>query len=121
MMSRTKIAKRAERKENPAIQELILELKKGKSPMLTRVADLLSRPSKQAVSVNIMKINKLTKEGEVVIVPGKVLGKGDLDHKIILAAAKFSESAMPKLKNAKIVSFNEIVNLGKKSPIRIII
>lgn len=121
MISRTKIAKRAERKENPAIQELILELKKGKSPMLTRTADLLSRPSKQAVSVNIMKINKLTKEGEVVIVPGKVLGKGDLDHKITLAAAKFSESAMPKLKNAKIVSFNEMVNLGKKSPIRIII
>lgn len=121
MISRTKIAKRAGRKENQAIQELILSLKKQNNPMLTRVADLLARPRKKTVSVNIDKLNRLTKEGDFVIVPGKILGKGTLEHKITLAAAKFSGSAKPKLSNAKIIPMQEMAKSGKKSEIRIII
>ena len=43
--------------------------------------------------VNIKKIAEHTNEGDSVIVPGKVLGIGDIPHKITLYSFSISESA----------------------------
>ena len=66
------------------------------------VAEKLDKRRQDAVKVNLNKINKLSKANEVVVVPGKVLGDGSMDHKITLAAFSYSESAKNKLLESKI-------------------
>jgi large subunit ribosomal protein L18e len=102
MISKTKVKERMERKSNPVLIETILLLRKQKSPFWIKVAGVISRPKRKAVAVNVSKINKYTKEGDVVIVPGKVLSEGEMDHKVTLAAVSASEGAKKKIKILKI-------------------
>ncbi|HLD12015.1 MAG TPA: 50S ribosomal protein L18e [Candidatus Nanoarchaeia archaeon] len=88
---------------NPHTQMLIVSLRqvarKLKVPLWHRVADELSRPTRQRCEVNLFKIDQCAKDGEFVIVPGKVLGDGVLTKKVKLAAFKFSQSAKDKVKH----------------------
>jgi len=51
----------------------------------------------------------------MVVVPGKVLGAGEINHPVIVAAFSFSEKAKEKIKAAKgkCLSF---IDLIKKNP-----
>ncbi len=105
---------------NTHLRNLIFELRKQsalqKVALWSRIADDLEKPTRQRREVNIYKINKCTKDGEIVIVPGKVLGTGDLDHKITVAAFRFSESAVQKIKNkAKILTIQELMKSNPKA------
>ena len=51
-------------------------------------------------AVNLWKISKHTKKGETVIVEGKVLGEGTLEHPVSIYAKTFSGSAREKIKKA---------------------
>lgn len=62
-----------------------------------RVAELLSVPRRRRIAVNVSKINRYTKDGDIVVVPGKVLGCGSLDHRVIIGAWSFSKSAKEKI------------------------
>lgn len=92
---------------NPLLKKLIIELKKAKKPFYDRVAEELEKPSRQRAEVNLDKINKLTADGDVVIVPGKILGEGTLEHKVTAAAFQFTEGA--KDKNMKIIGIAELI------------
>ena len=113
------------KKTDPVLRVLIRNLKKNPKPLCQELAKYLSRPRRKAFSVNIEKINKLTEADNVVVVPGKVLSKGDLDHKITLAAYKFSDESKKKLdKKADLLSISELiekVSAFKGINIRIII
>jgi len=88
------------------------------------VSELLSRPRRKRIVVNVGKINRLCKEGDIVIVPGKVLGGGNINKKIIISALSFSESAKRKILNAngEILSIKEFVErYPKGSGVKIII
>ena len=88
------------------------------------VAELLQRPRRNKVEVNISKINRYTKEGDLVVVPGKVLGAGILDHPVTVAALAYSESARKKILEAggQILSIEELASQNPKgSNIKIII
>jgi large subunit ribosomal protein L18e len=111
MISKTKIKERMKKKTNPIILETILVLRKQKSPFWIRVAGLISKPKRKSIAVNISKINKYTKDGDVVVVPGKILGDGEMEHKITLAALSESEQARKKIKLMKI---SELVNKNPK-------
>jgi large subunit ribosomal protein L18e len=65
--------------------------------------------SGQKVEVNLNKLSKFTDNGDIVVVPGKVLGTGTIDHKITLCAFSLSESAAKKMVDAgcKILSIKE--------------
>lgn len=67
------------------------------APIWRRVAELLERPTRIRVEVNVGKINRYTREGDVVVVPGKVLGCGTLDHSVTVAAWAFSKRAREKV------------------------
>lgn len=86
---------------NPALQKLIQELKeasrKNKAAIWRAVADELEKPTRQRREVNIMHINTCTKPNDTIIVPGKVLGAGEMDHKVRVAAWQFSASARQKV------------------------
>ena len=113
MISKTKIGKRIRRKTNPEIVATILALKKNKEWL--KIAQIISSSARKYSSVNLDKIEKHTKEGDTVVIPGKVLSGGEVSKKIRVCALAFSEGAREKLKSRKceIVSLLEEV---KKNP-----
>lgn len=90
---------------NENLQSLIVELRKRAietdTAMFKRLAYELERPTRSRNIVNLSKINRYTKKDDFVVVPGKVLGSGILDHPVTIAAFKFSESSFDKIKNSK--------------------
>ncbi len=114
------------RKTNPQLIKTINYLyeasRKYNSKIWKVVAKKLEKPSKNWAEINIGKIVKHLKEGEIALVPGKVLGMGQA-KKIEVAAWKFSKSAKEKIEKAggKCYSLIEIVEKNPKgSNIRIL-
>jgi large subunit ribosomal protein L18e len=97
--SKTFIEKQLERKTNPELVKTIIEAKKKKNWL--DVASSLSSPRTKRVSMNLDKINDEAKEGEIVVVAGKVLSQGELNKKIKVVALGFSEMAKEKIAKAK--------------------
>ena len=65
--------------------------------------------------MNVSRLNRYTKKGETVVIPGKVLGAGSLNHPITVAAFTFSGQARLKIENAKGKCLS-ISDLVKKNP-----
>jgi len=107
MKSKTKIDKHMKRKLNPELAEAIFLAKKNEKWL--EVAGILSQPRRLKVEINLEAIEKETKEGDTVLVPGKVLGKGEISKKIRIAAINFSKEAEKKLKDksCEIVTIQE--------------
>ena len=89
---------------NPYLLFLAAELRRkakgAKAPIWRRVREMILRPRRRRVEVNISKINRYTEEGDVVVVPGKVLGAGKLHHRVTVAALSFSSEALRKIREA---------------------
>ncbi|MBI4448053.1 50S ribosomal protein L18e [Candidatus Woesearchaeota archaeon] len=96
------------------INELGKLSKKEQSALWGRVADDLSKSTRRRREVNIYRINKYSKDGDTVIVPGKVLGVGEIGHAVTVAAWNFSEIARKKItKKGKVMPIQELM---KKNP-----
>ena len=102
---------------NTKLNALIVELKSKarETPLWKRVASDLEKPSRQRRQVNLYKLNRHAKDGEVMLVPGKVLSLGDLDKKITVAAFNYSAAAKKKIED-KQGSALTIAELFKKNP-----
>lgn len=81
-----------------------------------RVAELLSRPARKRPTVNVGKIGRYTHDGDIVIVPGKVLGSGSLPHKVTVAALNASAGARSVIVGAggSLISINELLSKEPK-------
>jgi len=92
-------------------RELKNASKKNKAPIWLRLAELALKPSSARRVVNVGQIDKFTKNNDVIVVPGKVLGTGNLTHKITLCSFLISNSGAQKILNSggKILSFAELV------------
>ena len=105
---------------NEKLQGFVTDLKgrghKEKSPLLLRLAEDLNKPTRQRRVVNLSRINRYSKDGETVVVPGKVLAAGELDHAVTIAAWKFSKQALDKIKkaNSKALEIPELIKDGVK-------
>ena len=99
MKSKTKISKQLERKSNSKLMETVIAGKKQEAWI--GVAGVLSGPRRNKICINLEEINKDSKAGETIVVPGKVLSGGEIDKKIKLVAVSFSEKAKEKLLSAK--------------------
>jgi large subunit ribosomal protein L18e len=80
------------------IRELYKASRKYRAPIWRALAEELEKPRRKRRVVNISRINRYTREGDVVVVPGKVLGAGILDHKVTVAAIGFSKTALEKIR-----------------------
>ena len=111
---------------NPELINLIQELKqlsfKQKVKIWKRIAEELERPSRQRREVNLERINRVCKDNEHIIVPGKVLASGLLDKKLTVAAFQFSEQALNKInEKGKALTIQELIKINPKgSKLRII-
>ncbi len=74
--------------------------KEHEAPIWTAAAELLSRPEGTRVEVNLGKVSKMAEQGQAFFVPGKVLGSGLVDKKLVVGAFSFSASARSKLEAA---------------------
>jgi len=90
---------------NPELIRLIHSLRKkakeNEAKIWRDIAEDLSHSRKKRVTVNISRLNRNTRKNENVVVPGKVLGTGKIDHPISIAAFAFSEQAQRKILSAK--------------------
>ncbi len=112
---------------NPLLKKLVEDLKtrgyKEKIPFLIKIAEELSRQRMRKVEVNVGKLNRICRENETVIIPGKVLGYGILNKPVTVAAWKFSKQAIEKIKasGGKTLSIEELISKNPKgSNVRII-
>lgn len=88
---------------NPLMQELIKESTMKAydedAPIWRDVAKRLLR-SKSRAEINISRIARHTKKNDIVLVPGKLLGSGSINHPVTVGAVGFSEQAKEKLASA---------------------
>ena len=87
------------------MQKLIEELKKAsavqKIGFWKRLAADLERPTRQRRVVNLSRIDKNANKNELIVIPGKVLGAGEISKSVIVAAWQFSGQAKEKIIKAK--------------------
>jgi large subunit ribosomal protein L18e len=100
---------------NIILRKLIRKLKKQKKKLWKKVAEELEAPTRRRPYINIYKIDKYTNPNDIVVVPGKVLGIGDLDHPVTVIAYSFSRKAKEKIIRAggKVMSILEAVDQFK--------
>jgi len=105
--------------KNEQVEKLIKALKteaiEKKVPLWKRIATDLEKSSRRKREVNVYKLERYAKEGDIIIVPGKVLGNGDLSKKITVAALSFSTGAKEKIQSSKGEAIS-IPELMKKNP-----
>lgn len=108
------------RTPNPELIKLIRTLKKRSRENEARIwrdiAGRLARSRQRRTAVNVSRLNRHTEDGETVVIPGKVLGSGKIDHPIKAAAFAFSKQAESKILGAKgkCLSIQELVEKNPK-------
>jgi large subunit ribosomal protein L18e len=124
----SRLRKLQRRKSNPNLSALIDTLleegAKNKATIWKDVAERLAKPRRLYAEVNLSKIQKYAREGETILVPGKVLGSGEIDKKVDVAALSFSEKAKSKIETSggKCLTILELVRENPKgSNVRIIV
>ena len=95
--------------------ETLRAAKKTGSEIWLNVASVLSSPRRNKIAVNLGELEKATKEGDSIIVPGKILSQGEISKKIAIIAFAFSEKAKEKLLKTKSQAVN-IIDEIKKNP-----
>ncbi|MBM3231800.1 50S ribosomal protein L18e [Candidatus Pacearchaeota archaeon] len=113
MISNTSISKRIPRKMDSYIVDTIFAAKKSKK--WNKVAQIVSGGRRRYSNINITRIEKEANDGDVIVVPGKVLGNGNITKKIKICALYFSESAHQKIKQGKAEAI-KLVDEIKKNP-----
>lgn len=93
---------------------------KPDSALKRRLRELIKKPSRKRIRVNLYKIDKYSKDGDNVVVPGKVLSTGKISHKLKLSAVEYSAEALKALKEAQ-CTVVDIAEMVKEKRIIIIV
>jgi large subunit ribosomal protein L18e len=107
-------------KTNPILQELIHDLKKkswdAKAPLWRDIAKRFEKSSQNWSEVNITHLSRNVKTNETIIIPGKLLGNGDIAFPVTVAAFSASEAARAKISTAggKIITIRELMTQNPK-------
>ncbi len=105
---------------NPYLIELIRLLKakaqENEAPIWRDMSERLSKPRQRRAGVNLSRLNRYTRENDEVIIPGKVLGAGLLDHPVTVAAFAFTDPAKVKILKVKgkCLSIPDLIKMNPK-------
>ncbi len=100
---------------NQVVIRMARDLKKASikndAPIWAKLAEYALKPSIARRDINLKRIGKLTKENDTVVCPSKVLGTGNIPHKITLCSFSISSSAASKIidNGGKLISFSELI------------
>ena len=113
-------------KTNPSLIALIFDLKAtsrdNDSAIWRDIAVRLEKPNRNWAETNLSKIERYAKDGETLVIPGKVLAAGNITKKVTVAAFSFSQKAKDAITESggKAVSIRELMDANPKgSNIRI--
>jgi len=104
---------------NQVVLQMARDLKKASAksnaPIWAKLAEYALKPSLARREINLYRIGQITKENDIVVFPGKVLGTGKIPHKITLFAFSISESAANKIieRGGNLITYS---NLIEKNP-----
>ena len=104
---------------NQIVIKMAKDLKKASAkndaPIWRKLAEYALKPSVARKTINLNKIDLLTKDNDTIVFPGKVLGTGNISHKITICSFSISSSAASKILEAggSIITYSELV---EKSP-----
>lgn len=105
-------------RKNPELVHTVLALKEiaihNNSEFWKRVALELEKSHRKRRVVNIYKIEKLSNDSDIVVVPGKVLGSGELSKPLTVAAHIFSHTAFGKISSKG--NCLSLLELAEKNP-----
>ncbi|MDR0522918.1 MAG: 50S ribosomal protein L18e [Candidatus Methanoplasma sp.] len=91
-------------KTNPQLVALISDLKaktrENGAAVWRDIALRLEKPKRNWAEANLSKIEMHAKDGETIIVPGKVLAAGSVNKKVTVAAYSFSKAAAEGIRTA---------------------
>jgi large subunit ribosomal protein L18e len=102
-----------DRKSNPVLVDLIGQLKTAgrehEAPLWRDIASRLEKPSRNWAQVNVSKLEDVVADGENAVVPGKLLGDGEVSKPFTVIAYSASASAKAKIAKAggKVLTFAE--------------
>jgi large subunit ribosomal protein L18e len=84
---------------------------KNNAPIWAKLAEYALKPSIARRDINLYRIGQLTKDNDTVVFPGKVLGTGNIPHKITISSFSISESAANKIieSGGILVSFSDLI------------
>ncbi len=101
---------------NYYVRKLARDLHQTKKRIYRQISDKLMKPRRLKIEANLYRINKNTKKDEIIVVPGKVLGIGALDHKLTIACLHYSLSAKKKIESSgsKLISIEELLKQNPK-------
>jgi len=92
------------RATNPMIKRVIIALRRAYRQYHVRLwrdlMERINRPRRKRTVVNVSRIRRYTRANDIVVVSGKVLGAGLIDHPVTVAALWFSKSAKEKIEKA---------------------
>lgn len=97
-------------------RKLIRDLSKTKKRIWRKISKKLMGPKRNRVEANIYRINKKTKENDVIVVPGKILSIGELDHALTIACLNCSKIARKKIETSgsKLLSIKQLLEQNPK-------
>ncbi|MFW9900309.1 MAG: 50S ribosomal protein L18e [Candidatus Thorarchaeota archaeon] len=97
-------------------RKLIRDLWKTKINIWRKISKKLSGPRRNRIKANLYRINKKTKKNDIIVIPGKVLGIGELDHSLTIACLEYSQSAKKKIESSgsTLLSIDELMNQNPK-------
>ncbi|KKN20920.1 hypothetical protein LCGC14_0930740 [marine sediment metagenome] len=98
------------------IRKLIRDLWKTRINIWKKISKKLSGPRRNRIKANLYRINKKTKKDDVIVVPGKILGLGELDHRLTIACLEYSKSVKKKIESSgsKIISIEDLLEQNPK-------
>lgn len=100
---------------NQVVIRMAKDLKKASTkndaPIWAKLAEYALKPSIARRDLNLNRIGQLTKENDTVVFPGKVLGTGNIPHKITLFSFSISNSAASKIieNGGKLISYSDLI------------
>lgn len=108
------------RKKSPGMQKLIDEVNRlgheKDAGVWKALARKLNKPSRNRHELSLTRLDRNTKSRETVVVPGVVLGPGELKKQLTVAALKFSADAKEKIEKAggSCISIEELMEKNPK-------
>jgi Ribosomal protein L18E len=107
-------------KTNPHLVALIFDLKaktrENGAAIWRDIALRLEKPKRNWAEANLSRLEKYAKDGETIVVPGKVLAAGSVSKKLTVAAYSFSEAATAGITAAggKTMTIKELMETNPK-------
>lgn len=95
---------KGETKQDPTLvrtlEVLVKVARENDSPVWRDIADRLDGPTRTRAEVNVSTLERSCSEGDVVAVPGKVLGSGRVTKELTVGAFGFSNRAQKLIESA---------------------